>query len=210
MPTIAKTLKREQFEIEKHLILDRHYSEYSLLQNYHSNGIHKIMKNLILLLLLTNYCSFAQSYDAKDYFEEGLAKSSLKDQSGAIAAYTKAIEIDPDYDNAYFHRALSKYNSKDYSGAIADFTKAIEISPFETAVYYNRRGLTKYKLKDYNGAIIDCTKAIEINPDYGTAYYVRGLPKYKLNDKNGACQDARKALKLGYKNASKLIKKVCN
>jgi tetratricopeptide (TPR) repeat protein len=56
----------------------------------------------------------------------------------AIADYTKAIEINPNYASTYYNRGILKKDLKDYSGAIADYTKAIEINPNYAIAYYNR------------------------------------------------------------------------
>jgi len=48
---------------------------------------------------------------------------------GALANYTKAIQLRPDYARAYYNRGLVKFNKNDLEGALADFTKAIELNP---------------------------------------------------------------------------------
>ncbi len=47
----------------------------------------------------------------------------------ALADYTKAIQLDPQYANAYNNRGLAHYHSKAYDKAIADFTRAIQLKP---------------------------------------------------------------------------------
>ena len=109
------------------------------------------MKNILFALaLLISFISFGQSAD--EYFDSGYDKAEAKDYYGAIADYTKAIEINPNYAIAYTNRGLSKAEAKDYNASIADFTKAIELDPNDAEAYYNR-GLSKAKLKDYYGAI---------------------------------------------------------
>ena len=41
---------------------------------------------------------------AEEYFNRAISKYDLKDNYGAIADYTKAIELDPDYTAAYSNR----------------------------------------------------------------------------------------------------------
>ena len=81
------------------------------------------------------------------YNNRGNAKSDLQDYQGAIADYTKAIEINPQLAPAYYNRGLAKYDLKDYQGAIADYSKAIEINPQYADAYYNR-GLAKELVRD--------------------------------------------------------------
>ena len=84
------------------------------------------MKNILFTLaLLISFVSFGQT--AEEYFDSGYDKAEAKDYNGAIADFTKAIEINPNYAIAYYNRGFLKNDLKDYNGAIADYTKAIEI-----------------------------------------------------------------------------------
>ena len=47
----------------------------------------------------------------------------------AIADYTKAIEIDPNYSIAYFGRGTIYAVQNNYDLAISDFNRSIEIDP---------------------------------------------------------------------------------
>ena len=118
------------------------------------------MKKLLLTLtLLISAVSFGQTVE--EYFESGYYKAEAKDFYGAIADYTKAIELNPNYAFAYRERGYSKHYLKNYSGAISDYTKAIELNPNYTDAYSNR-GLSKYYINDLNGACEDAKKAISL------------------------------------------------
>ena len=78
--------------------------------------------------------------------DKGLSKHKSKDYYGAIADYTKAIELKPDYPLFYYYRGLSKSWLKDYQGAIIEYTKAIELDP-DFAVAYVGRGHSKSQIK---------------------------------------------------------------
>ncbi|MEO0933010.1 MAG: tetratricopeptide repeat protein, partial [Cyanobacteria bacterium J06641_2] len=118
--------------------------------------------------------SQANFQDVDKYFNSGKQRFKKGDYQGAIADYTKAIKINPNYANAYSNRGFSRYKLKDNQGAISDFTKAIEINPNDFKVY-NERGNARLDLKDYQQAIADYTKAIEINPNFAYAYVSRSL-----------------------------------
>ena len=83
------------------------------------------------------------------YFKNGNLKIKEKDYYGAIADFTKSIELmspsSSNYAYAFYNRGLSKSNLKDYYGAVADYTKAIELKPDYSKAYYNR-AYNKYKL----------------------------------------------------------------
>ena len=149
------------------------------------------MKKLFLVLLFVPLVSFGQelfkavlAQKARDNMIMGVEKMKVKDYEGAIADYTKAIEINPDFGTAYNNRGISKRKLNDYYGSIADFTKAIEINP-DFAIAYSDRGFSKYSLKDYYGAIADYTKFTELDPDNPVAFFLRGDAKDKIDDFKG-------------------------
>ena len=132
---------------------------------------------------------------AKEYFYSAYEKSTKGDYYGAIADYSKAIELD-NYDYfAYCWRGNSKYNLKDYYGAIEDYTKTIELDPKNELAYFVRGG-AKDNLEDYYGAIEDYTKAIEIDPNDKKLYVNRAISKFNLKDYNGAIEDCTKGIKI--------------
>jgi tetratricopeptide (TPR) repeat protein len=136
---------------------------------------------------------------SKEYFYSAFDKSHNGDYYGAIADYTKAIELNPKYGLAFYNRGVSKFALKDNSGAIADYTKAIEINPNDYDAYSNR-GVAKKNLQDYYGAIADYTKAIEINPKHDDANYNRSISKYLIGDYQGAISDCTKAIEINPKD----------
>ena len=126
------------------------------------------MKKLLLILLFVPLVCFGQS--AEELIESGISKKNLADYKGAIADYTKAIELDPDYASAYYNRGNSKNSLKDYKGAIADYTKAIELKLDDAA--YNNRSISKENLGDLNGACADARKAASLG-DSSSAKWVK-------------------------------------
>ena len=90
------------------------------------------MKNILFTLaLLVSFISFGQT--TLEYFDSGYDKAEAKDYYGAIADYTKAIEINPNYAKAYSYRGISKENLGDLNGACADWKKAAELGNTDAA-----------------------------------------------------------------------------
>jgi tetratricopeptide (TPR) repeat protein len=105
--------------------------------------------------MLSTQAAYAQS--AQDWFDSGLDKAKSGNLKGAIADWTKAIEINPMNELAYYNRGKAKKLLDDYEGAISDYTKAIELNPDFYQVYTNR-GIVLEIVGDLKGACKDWKK----------------------------------------------------
>ena len=79
--------------------------------------------------------------------------------SGAIADYTRAIELSPTAALAYYNRAWAHYLAGENVEAQADVDRAIEINA-HSASAFSTRGLIRERLGDTAGAIADFRKAL--------------------------------------------------
>jgi Flp pilus assembly protein TadD len=119
-----------------------------------------------------------------------------KDNQGAIAAYTKAIELKPDHAFAYNNRAILRSISGDVKGAIEDYNQAISLNPDAASIVSNR-GLTRSALGDRKGAVEDYNQAVKLNLDSAVAYRNWGVFWSELvGDKKAAIDDFNKAAEL--------------
>lgn len=127
---------------------------------------------IVIVTLLSGITSLSQAHPApilivqnlaaEDLFNSALAKSEAGDFPGAIADYTAAIRLNPNYAKAYNKRGIIHgRNLKDYPAAKADFDRAIEINPNYGDAYYNRARVREF-LEDNTGAIADYQKAAEL------------------------------------------------
>jgi tetratricopeptide (TPR) repeat protein len=87
----------------------------------------------------------------------------------AIAAYTKAIELRPEYFQLYFDRGVAYSTEQRYQEAIEDFTEAIRLQDFGRSQFlqeatlediYHRRGLARLLSGNAGAAIEDFDQAI--------------------------------------------------
>lgn len=140
--------------------------------------------------------TLSKTESADEYFYKGLEKAKRKDRYGAIADYSKAIELNPNDYLYYYNRGVSRDKLNDFYGAMKDFSKAIELNPGFSAAYVNRGNIKDYFLKDYYGSISDNSQAIKIDSDYVLAYLNRGVSKGHLNDFYGSITDLDKAIEL--------------
>lgn len=106
----------------------------------------------------------------------------------AIADFTEAIRLIPEYTDAYVGRGLTWGNKKQYDKAIADFSKAIGLNPRNAAAFYGR-GVAYSKKGDYDKAIADFTETVRLDPKNTNAIYQRGLAWLSKGDLQKASSD---------------------
>ena len=98
---------------------------------------------------------------AEDLLIQGNEKHKKGDYQGAVAAYTQAIELNPNYAEAYYNRGFTRAKLGDKQGALADYNEALRINPNYAKAYYNR-GAIGNSLGEKAGAIQDFQKAAEL------------------------------------------------
>ncbi len=139
--------------------------------------------------------------DAAEWFEKGVAAYTVGNYAEALAAFSKVLELIPQYKKAYLARGVAYDKLGNYNQAIKDFDKAIELNPEDADVYVGR-GLLYGKHGNMNQAIKDFNKAIELKPQLAEAYDNRGIAYRKLGKDNQAIKDYDKAIELNPKDSS--------
>ncbi|MES2828454.1 MAG: tetratricopeptide repeat protein [Bacteroidota bacterium] len=162
------------------------------------------MKNKIkhLLIAFSILClpilSFAQSEEAKKALDEGKALSNKGEYDKAIASFTEAIRLYPDYASAYNYRGYYYYINKEYVKSIADLNQAIKLDPKYGNAHYNL-GVSYYYNEDYTNSIGSFTEAIKISPTDSLTYNWRGFVYTKMEEYDIATADLKKAISLSTK-----------
>ncbi len=109
------------------------------------------------------------SKESEGYYKElGDKQFGLGNYKEAIAYYSKAIELNPNYAKAYNNRGITYDELGQYDKGIADYNKAIELDPKYAEAYYNQ-AYAYSKLGQTERAISDLKKVLEIDPNYGDA-----------------------------------------
>ena len=174
--------------VAAHRDLDAQNLNFAIPSNY--------LKTLLTLSKLAKPLSKGnQIISAETYFMRGNTKFNLGLYQEAIADYTDAIRLKPDYAKAYNNRGNAKADFDQLSAAISDYDKAIQLKPDYAEIYYNR-GSVKADLGQHFAAISDYDKAIQLKPDYVDAYNNRGIAKGKLGQHFAAISDYDKAIQL--------------
>jgi tetratricopeptide (TPR) repeat protein len=128
----------------------------------------------------------------------------------AVAMYTKAIQLKPDYaavynnlgclysSEAYLHEKNNN-QEENLNKAIEEFTKAIRIRPSDESYYFNR-GSVYSKLKNHERAINDYSNTIDYSSDKFKKevpiYYFRGQEYMEIKDYEKAIADFSEEIRL--------------
>lgn len=125
----------------------------------------------------------------------GFAYYVLGDYRQAIADYSTAIAIKPDYATAYHNRGITFSTLGEHTQAIADFNFAINLKP-DYSEAYNNRGKSYSALNDFQKALEDINRAITIKPEDATYYHNRGYVHFVLGNPRQAIDDFGTAVRI--------------
>ena len=129
-------------------------------------------------------------------FEEGNNFYADHIYHKAIAGYSAAIDLNPNYAAAYYERGkIYLYDFDEEERAIEDFSKAIQIQPNYDDAYFER-GIAYRNLDEYEKALADFNKAINLTPKFANAYSSRAFVYYMLKDFNRAIEDYSRAIQI--------------
>jgi tetratricopeptide (TPR) repeat protein len=132
---------------------------------------------------------------AEEFRKHGLEKEDRDDFPGAIADFTRAIELDPRDAEAWMNRGAARGRLGQLDEAIADMDRAIALRP-DFALAYQNRGVSRGMKGDHAGAIDDYTRAIELMPRLAQAWGARGIERGAGDDHEGAIADLTRAIEI--------------
>jgi tetratricopeptide (TPR) repeat protein len=151
-------------------------------------------------LTQANVNLLARQIAANIYVSNALAAKAKGDLSAAIAAYDRAIAMEPDNALIYINRGMARADRGEWDAAIADDDRALALAP-DNALAYNNRGFIKLKKGDYAGAISDSDRAIALDPRLAYAYNNRGFALAQEGNLDAALADYDRSLALDANNA---------
>jgi tetratricopeptide (TPR) repeat protein len=131
-----------------------------------------------------------------EFLSLGLARLMLRDEPGALAAFDRAIEINPHAFWPTFHRGITAYRLGRFDDARADFHACVALAPESAECYYNR-ALAYAALGQTDRALRDNARALALDPKLADAALNTGLLRYGLGEYAQAEDSLRQALALG-------------
>ena len=189
--------KQQIIKIVEETCRKNNRTDFKFFQAYYSHKDGGIRKDEVRSPFRLNLSSGASAkvLDAEYRIHQGNLLLKLKNTDEAVKAYTRAIELYPDYVEAYFRRGVA-YNVRGESAlAIKDLTTAIELKPGLALAYYYR-GHAYINGNEYDLAIEDYTKVAQLKPDFVEACFSRGAAYAKKGKFESAIEDYTKVIQL--------------
>jgi tetratricopeptide (TPR) repeat protein len=153
-----------------------------------------------------NEAAMQKNKALNDAFNAAREAQTAKNYDGAIDAFTKASEMDPNQHvvwgnmaDSYAARAATRTGdaaAADYTKAAEAYQKAIIIKP-DDAAYHNNYALVLAKNKKFEEAQTELTKAAQLDPQQAGKYYFNLGAVYVNTGQNDPAAEAfKKALEL--------------
>ncbi len=118
---------------------------------------------ILTILLASRFVTWdaikGENQHAQAAVQKGTAALRTWKLPQAIAAFTRATEIEPKYAEAYVKRGLAYYRSAQYEAAIADYTQTLGLNRYHADAYasrgdaYRALGSTQRAIEDYSASL---------------------------------------------------------
>lgn len=132
------------------------------------------------------------------------------DTEQAISLFKKAIQLDPESEQANFQLGMVFMKQKDYAAAIESYENVIQLNPESSDTFFNL-GFIYALSKDYTRAEEMYARVVELSPDYlDEALFNLALVQSKLNKKGESIANLEKAVQINPQNelAQNFLKKL--
>jgi tetratricopeptide (TPR) repeat protein len=128
------------------------------------------------------------------------AYEALGRTEDALAAYEKAVELQPSDPNVHHRYGVAAGKSGNYEAALAAFTKAVELDP-DDAAYQVNRGIALRRLDRGDAAVAVHQEAVRLAPNSAYAYDRLGTALAYAGRAEEALAAYTKAVEIGENDA---------
>ncbi|MBZ8182512.1 protein kinase domain-containing protein [Oscillatoria salina] len=137
----------------------------------------------------------SESDRATEFYQQGESYRKGDRHRDAIAAYDRAIEINPNYAEAWAGKCYSHNTLTRFSQALEACNEALEINP-ENAQAWTSQAFTFNATRQYNQAIVAANRAIRYQANNAQAYVNRGVAQRRLERYEDALESYNRAIEI--------------
>lgn len=152
-----------------------------------------MFKQLIITatsFLVINFATAQTAKTALQYYNEGIKYQDQDKFTEAIAAFKKAIALNPNYKEALYSAGWANNELKKYSEALPYLQKAKSVWPNEPKVHLEL-GYANEKLNKKTTALDCYNKCLSLKQDYALAYKYLGILYYDEDNYNKALENLK-------------------
>ena len=139
------------------------------------------------------YPRVAETLPADPSYNAGIDSFNNGDYDQAIARFTEALTLKPDFLLARVRRAQANDLNGAYVNAIDDYNQLIQAKP-NIPGYLQGRALSELKAGKYQAAIDDANAALTLKPEFTNALITRAEARLLLGQYSDAVADCNAAL----------------
>jgi tetratricopeptide (TPR) repeat protein len=141
-----------------------------------------------------------KKYNAADYFNLGFLYEQVGGKDEAMRFYTKAVQMQPDHEQALYNLANLYQDAGNYKIAMELYERLVHFHPKNVLGYLNM-GIIFNALGDQQSARQFYLKVIDLDPDNGDAYFNLGYLSESQGELSEAVNYYEKAVEIAPKNA---------
>ena len=141
-----------------------------------------------------------KKYTAADYYNLGFLYDQVGGKEEAVRFYTKAIQMQPDHEQALFKLGNIYRDAGNYKGALELYGHLVHYHP-KFALGYLNMGIILNALGDQPKARQFYLKVIDLDPDNGDAYFNLAYLSESQGELSEAVNYYEKAVEVAPKNA---------
>lgn len=135
------------------------------------------------------------SANANELYQQGNTFYELQRYKDALAAFEKAVQLQPNYTQAWNGQAQTLSELKEYKQALTAYDRAIQIQPNYLDAWRGR-GFALSNLQRYEEAIASFDKTLQLNNKYPEVWNAKGEALSHLKQYNNAIKAYDKAIEL--------------
>jgi tetratricopeptide (TPR) repeat protein len=143
-----------------------------------------------------------------DFANRGYALMSIHQLNDALDDLNFYLKYDSTDASVWYNLGHTQYGLGQLDAAIISMKKVLQLDPAYGDTWF-RLGLTYADKGEYKNAINAFDRAIALHPNEAYLYYNRAVAKAKNADGSDYCTDLKKAATLGYRDADKMLEKIC-